>query len=246
MRDITKLAFQITKNKAKSQGITQDDLASKLGVSLPTVKRWYGGGTITLESLQKLVNEVGLTLTEVFSSLEESSSKTFHYSGEQEKFFSDNPDYLAYFDNLLRGQSPSQIQKKFALSEKRSVQYLSKLDKLKLIEWLPKNKIKLLVEGEPVWKAGGELAKKLRSDILRSFLEKEQKNESHFFLHDYLPEDRDEIARKIQELIEFAKRANSRAKFRTDNTKSAGLYISLQNFRWVIDKYLIDEGYPEV
>lgn len=238
MRDLNKQALQIVRNKAKSQGLTQSELATKLGVSLPTIKRWYGGGTITLESLQRLVAEVGLTLTEVFSSLEETASETFHYTEEQEHFFSENPDYLAYFDNLLRGQSPSQIQKKFHMSERKSVQYLGKLDKLKLIAWLPKNKVKLLVKGEPVWKTGGELAKKLRSDIFRSFIEREQRSDAHFFLHDYLPEDRDELARKIQELIEFAKRANSRAKFRTDSSKPAGLYLSLQNFRWEIDKYL--------
>lgn len=238
MIDINKQALLIVKNKAKSLGLTQNELARKLGVSLPTIKRWYGGGTITLESLKLLVNEVGLSLTEVFSSIEEATSETFHYTEEQEHFFSANPDYLAYFDNLLRGLSPSQIQKKFHIPEKKSLQYLSKLDKLKIIEWLPKNKVRLLVKGEPVWKVGGSLAVKLRNDIFKSFMESERRSDSHFFLHDYLPEDRDEVARKIQELIEFAKRANSRAKFRTDDAKPAGLYLSLQNFRWEMDKYL--------
>lgn len=241
MRDINKQALQIIKNKARSLALTQNELAIKLGVSLPTIKRWYGGGTITLESLQLLVNEVGLTLTEVFSSLEASSSETFQYTGEQENFFSENPDYLAYFDNLLRGFGPAQIQKKFRLSERKSVQYLSKLDKLQLIEWLPKNKVRLLVKGEPVWKDGGKLAATLRTDIFKRFIEKEQRSNTNFFLHDYLPEDRNQIARKIQELAEFAIRANSRAKFQIDNSKPVGLYLSLQNFRWDIDEYLTNQ-----
>lgn len=238
MIDINKQALQIVKNKAKSQGLTQNDLAKKLGVSLPTIKRWYAGGTITLESLKLLVNQVGLSLTEVFSSIEESALETFHYTDEQEYFFSTNPDYLAYFDNLLRGNTPSQIQKKFHLPEKKTVQYLSKLDKLKLIEWLPKNKVRLLVKGEPVWKVGGPLAVKLRNDIFKSFIESERKSETQFFLHDYLEEDRKEISRKIQDVVEFAKRANRRAKFNIDKAKPSGIYLSLQNFRWEVDKYL--------
>ena len=241
MSDINKQALQIIKNKAKSLGLTQSELATKLGVSLPTIKRWYGGGTITLESLQLVVNEVGLTLAEVFSSLEQSTAKTFHYTKEQERFLSEHPDYLAYFDNLLRGLNPSQIQKKFRMSERKSIQYLSKLDKLKLIEWLPKNKIKLLVNGEPTWRVGGELDARLRNDIFKNFIEKEQRSDAHFFLHDYLPEDRNEIARKIQELIEFAKRANSRAQFRIDDSQPVGFYVSLQSFRWDMDKYLIHD-----
>lgn len=239
MVDINKQALLIVKNKAKSQGITQNDLAIKLGVSLPTIKRWYGGGTITLESLKLLVNEVGLSLTEVFSSIEESTSESFQYTVEQESFFSAQPDYLAYFDNLLRGLSPLQIQKKFHISERKTVQYLSKLDKLELIEWLPKNKIRLLVKGEPIWKTNGPLAVKLRNDIFKSFIESEQKSKGHFFLHDYLDEDREEISRKIQDLIEFSKRANRRAKFRTEISRPSGLYISLQNFRWDVDNYLV-------
>jgi transcriptional regulator with XRE-family HTH domain len=241
MVDINKQALQIIKNKAKSQGLTQNDLAEKLGVSLPTIKRWYAGGTITLESLKLLVNQVGLSLTEVFSSIEESTLETFHYTEDQEYFFSTNPAYLAYFDNLLIGNTPSQIQKKFHMSEKKTVQYLSKLDKLKLIEWLPKNKVRFLVKGEPVWKSGGPLAVKLRNDIFKSFLENEKKSEAHFFLHDYLDEDRKELFRKIQDVVEFAKRANRRAKFSPDKAKPSGIYLSLQNFRWEVDKYLVED-----
>mgnify|MGYP001576660952 CR=1 FL=1 len=75
----------------------------------------------------------------------------------------------------------------------------------------------------------------------KSNTEAEQKADSHFFLHDYLSEDREEIMRKIKELIEFTKRANSRAKFKTDNSRASGLYISFQKFRWNIDKYLLEE-----
>ena len=238
MIDLNIQAMKIIKNKAKSLGLTQNELAKRLKVSLPTIKRWYGGGTITLESLHYLVAEVGLTLTEVFSSIENAASENFLYTEEQELFFSSHPDYLAYFDNILRGLSPIQIQKKFKITDKKTILYLSKLDKLKLIEWLPKNKINLLVKGEPIWKSDGSLAIKLRTDIFKSFIEAEKGLGSYFFLHDYLPEDREEITRKIHELLEFSKRANSRAKFQIDSSGPAGLYISLQHFRWNIDEYL--------
>lgn len=238
MIDLTKEAAAYLKNKAKSKGISQAQLAKKIEVSLPTIKRWFGGGTITIEVLQKLASEIGVSLTEVFSSIEESSTQSFHYTDEQEHFFSNNIEYLAFFDNLLRGYSPTHIQRKFKISENKIVSYLSKLDKLKLIQWLPKNKIKLMVSGEPIWKKDGLLSKKLRKDIFNAFIEIEEKSKSHFFLHDYSEEDRLELERKIGEVLDFAKRANGRAKSKVDVTKSAGLYISLQNFRWSLDKFL--------
>ena len=238
MKDLNIQAMKIIKNKAKSLGLTQNDLAIRINVSLPTIKRWYGGGTITLESLHTLVSEVGLTLTEVFSSIENAVSEYFHYTEEQELFFSTHLNYLAYFDNILRGLSPIQIQRKFKLTEKKNILYLSKLDKLKLIEWLPKNKVNLLVQGEPAWEANGLLATKQRNDIFKSFIDAQKESGTYFYLHDYLPEDSEMIKIKIEELLEFAKRANSRAKFHIDESSPSGLYISLQNFRWDIDRYL--------
>ena len=238
MSDLTKQAMGLIKNRAKSQGLTQQSLAQKLGVSLPTIKRWYSGGTMTLDALRKLSNEVGITLTEIFSSIEEGKAQQFNYTPEQELYFSENPSYLAFFDNLLRGHSPQQIQKKFNLSEKKVINFLGRLEKLKLIEWQPKNKARLLVQGEPVWKPGGPLATKMRSDIFQSFLRSENKSKSHFFLHDYLEEDIDQIKIKIEELIQYTKRANSRAKFKPSSAKPMACYLSLQNFRWELDGYL--------
>lgn len=238
MRDLSKEAAFFIKNKARAKGISQAQLAQSLNVSLPTIKRWFGGGTLTIQSLQQLSAEIGISLTEIFSSIEESSTQGFAYTNEQELFFSNSLEYLAFFDNLLRGHSPAKIQKKFKINDKKLVMYLSKLDKLKLIEWLPKNKVKLLVNGEPIWRKDGLLSKKLRNDIFKDFLDIEDKSKSHFYLHDYTDEDRVELERKITDLLDFARRANARAKSKIEVAKSAGIYLSLQNFRWSVDKFL--------
>ena len=49
-------------------------------------------------------------------------------------------EYLAFFDYLLKGHSSSKIQKKFTLENHRVEKILAKLEKLDLIEWLPKNR----------------------------------------------------------------------------------------------------------
>ena len=238
MRYLSNDVMKVVKRKAKSLGLTQTNLAKRLKVSLPTLKRWLAGGAISLDSLSLLVNEVGMTMTEVFSSVEALTTMSFQYSEEQEKFFSDHPQYLAYFDNLLRGLTPKQIQRKFVIDDRKTVSYLSKLDKLNLIMWLPNNEVRLLVEGEPVWNPKGPLARQLRKDIFESFIKSEKSKDVHFYLHDYSKEDREEILKKISELIEIAKQANRRARYHAEEAKPAGLYISFQDFRWNLDEYL--------
>lgn len=238
MSDLSKQAMMIIKNRAKAQGLTQQDFAKNLGVSLATMKRWYGGGTITLDILKDLCHEVGMTVSDVLSTVESQSTTKFSYTREQEDFFADEPSYLAFFDQLLRGYTPAQVQKKFQVSARRLTQMLSHLEKLKLLEWLPHNKVRLLVSGEPVWIAGGPLAGKLRQEIFQAFLESEVRSKSHFFLHDYLEDDLVTIKLKVEELIQMAQRAHSRAKYKPEAAKPMGFYLSLQDFRWSLDHYL--------
>lgn len=238
MSDLSKQAMTIIKNRAKAQGLTQQDFAKNLGVSLATIKRWYGGGTISLDILKDLCHEVGMTVSDVLSAVENQSTTKFSYTREQEEFFADEPSYLAFFDQLLRGYTPAQIQKKFQISARKLTQMLSQLEKLKLIEWLPHNKVRLLVAGEPVWLVGGPLAAKLRREIFQAFLESETKSKAHFFLHDYLDDDLLTIKLKIEELIQITQRAHSRAKYKPEVAKPMGFYLSLQDFRWNMDHYL--------
>lgn len=238
MKDLSTDVIDLVKARAKANGQTQADLAKRLRVSLPTIKRWYQGEFSTLGNLKLLCDEVGLTLTEVFEAAEKPRTLNFQYTIEQESFFADHPEYLAYFDLLLSGHSPANIQKTYSLEPKLATRILSKLEKLRLIDWLPSDKIKLLVTGEPVWRKNGPLSKKLSPENLRTFLQTADHSKTHFFLHDYLPEDADVLKSKIEDLIRFARTADKRAKRRNNEAKPHGFYISLQNFRWNLDEFL--------
>lgn len=238
MSDYSKEIVSIIKQRTRLNGLTQQDLATNLRVSLPTIKRWLAGEFVTIDNLKRLCEEVGLTLSEVFAMVESYSVPKFQYTLEQEGFFAEHPDYLAFFDNLLRGYTVNRIQKKFSLSQRKVELYLAKLDKLELIDWLPQNKSKLLISGEPVWRKDGALAKKLRKEIFNSFQARDDQSNSYFFLHDYLPEDAAAIQSRIEELIQFASRADKRSKARPEDARPKGLYISCQDFRWSLDEYL--------
>jgi len=115
---------------------------------------------------------------------------------------------------------------------------LSQLETLELIDWLPNNKAKLKVKGEPLWAPGGPLSKTFRNSILDSFIKGHDKRDTSFYLHDYLEEDLIKIRAKVDELFDFLSRSNKRAKISAENTKSYGVYFSSKEFRWNMDNFL--------
>lgn len=154
----------------KTKSITQDDFAIMLGISVPTIKRWLRGEGLLFRDLTKMLELLDLRLSEVSLIAEGNLNTQFNYSVTQEEALANTEGLLAFFDQLLKGRTPKQIAKSYKLSEKSLTFYLSKLDKIKLIQWLPQDKVKLLVSGEPSWIQNGLLSQKFKKQIIEEHL----------------------------------------------------------------------------
>ena len=230
--------IDVIKNKLKSRGVTQKMLADDLKVSLTTVKRWYSGRGINLSNLKSLSDYLELSLTDLFALIENKRPESFNYNIAQENALAKEPKVLAFFDYLVRGKSVNFIKKKFNISERELTKILLKLDKIQLIELHPENKIKLLNKGEPVWNDNGPLSQRFKKEILEHFLSSSDFSSSKFFLHDYNLEDALKIKNKMKELELLLKSSNQKAILNNLETKSFGVYFSLKEFSWNMDRYL--------
>lgn len=232
MEMIDKKLMLVIKQRAKSRGLTQADLAKELGVSLITIKRWYAGKNLRISNLQSLCTCLGLGLSELFSMVEEFKVESFSYTLEQERFLAAEPEHLALFDLLIGGSSINSLKKKFQLDDRSMTSMLLKLDKIKLIELHPGNKVRLLKKGEPSWNPDGPLVKKFRKQMIENFLGNHDKSSMTFFIHDYLPKDIEQIRLMKNELENFMQSANIRASYHPNETKSFGIYLSVKEFEW--------------
>jgi transcriptional regulator with XRE-family HTH domain len=240
--DFSKEIMSTIKKAASAKGYTQQSLALALNVSLPTLKRWLGGRGVSLEVLKRLADHVGLSISEIASMVENVSPTKFQYSDEQEEYFSHYPDCLAFFDYLLRGFVVSQIKRKFGLSLAQCERYLSKLEKLDLIDWLPRNRIVLRCDGEPEWKPHGPLAQRLRGVIFEDFMKASTVRSQAFLLHDFLPADQKVIQSKIEDVIDFASQCHRRAKASQEVSNPTGIFLAMKEFRWSLDQFLLQKS----
>lgn len=228
--------MEVVKSQAKRMGLTQAHLADRLGVSLPTIKRWYQGDFVTLANLKKICDEIGLTLADIFTDAEGSASRRFQYSLEQESYFADNVAVLAYFDLLLKGLTPREIERR--TGTRKSASYLAQLERLKLIKWLKADRVEILVKGEPAWRPNGPLAKTLTPKIKDAFFSSLDAKSSKFALHSYLPDDLERLKVKLAEVSDFASTANRRSQLNAEKAIPHGLYFAVSQFDWHLEKAL--------
>jgi len=203
----TEIICNQIKKKLKEKNITQSQFANLMQVSEPTIKRWLKGEGLLLKDLISMLNRLDLQLSDLASLAEGSMSTQFVYSIEHEKAFIQHQGLLAFFDLLIRGKTPTQIAKKFKLTKKSMIFYLSNLDKLKLIEWLPNNKAKILIQGEPNWIPKGPLSQKFRKEVITEFTNIYLNDRKNLKLGVYALSTStcDKINEKYQEIIEFAR-----------------------------------------
>lgn len=218
----------------RAQGLTQAALAQKLRVSLPTAKRWLRGDGLDLDGLDRLLEVVGLSLSEAAALAGEVPHRTFKYTGRQETFLAGNVLALAVLDELLQGATPSQAARTLGLGAAALQRVLRGLEGVDLLERHPGGRSKLLVRGEPVWKKDGPLALKFRRHATQALLAQAERFEDAKKLGIYrlLPEDVTRARVLLDDLRLHLRRSEARARARPAQARTHGCLTALAPFDW--------------
>lgn len=172
------------KERLKKRGLTYEDLAEHLEVSVPTVKRYLGPEEMTVSRLLQICEFVDLELEELAKVIEVGGLEEERFSDEQDKFLAKNPRYFAYFMRLCEGLSPAQIAEKHNLTQRSTDKYLIGLEKVDLIRVTGRMRVKPAFKRTPSLGRGAlakvyfenfiNTASRLFIDLIhQSFLKKE-------------------------------------------------------------------------
>ncbi len=149
----------ILKKALKVKGLTYEDLAVAMNVSLPTVKRMLTKEDLSLSRLFAICEIAGVSFGELSQLVDESvRAEENDFTVEQEEFFAKHPHYLSFLTELSMKKTPAEIQKERNLTARSLQMYLTKLEVLNLVKrkgerWLP------IHEVQPNWRRNGALAK---------------------------------------------------------------------------------------
>jgi transcriptional regulator with XRE-family HTH domain len=157
------------KQLLKERGISYAHVAKKLALSEATIKRLFSTQEFSLQRLDEICELAGVELTHVIERMHERTAPTIQLSVVQEQeIIADQKLFLLAWLLLNRWRF-ADIVTHYAFTEREALRHLIKLDRLKIIELQPGNKVRLLVSRHFTWRAGGPVQNYIHQKILSEF-----------------------------------------------------------------------------
>jgi len=173
----TAVLVDTLKRELRSRGITYAAVASHLGMSEASVKRMFARKEFTLSRLDRICELAALEFSELARLIASPDAVISQLSYEQEKEFVENHKLMLVALCTLNHWSFDDIVAAYELAPAECVKLLTRLDRLKFIELLPNNRIRLLVSRAFAWIPDGPIQRLFKEqfqvDFFRSHFEKE-------------------------------------------------------------------------
>ncbi|MEH6649111.1 MAG: helix-turn-helix transcriptional regulator [Motiliproteus sp.] len=170
-RPQTNALIATLKRQLKASGKTYQDIAVLLELSEASIKRLFRDGELSLPRLEKICDAIGLELAELIQLMAQQQLRLTELSREQEQQIVDDPQLLLVAICCVNGYQYQQILDQYQLESLPLIRQLAALDRLKIIELLPNNRIKLCIAANFNWLANGPIQNYFHSRIKEEFFQ---------------------------------------------------------------------------
>ncbi|MBN0987874.1 helix-turn-helix domain-containing protein [Amphritea pacifica] len=201
----TAALVQTLKKQLKAQGKTYLDVAQALDLSEASVKRLFSEQNFTLQRLETIAELAGLELTGLFRLMAQEQQRLTQLTREQEQEIASDLELLLVTVSVINGFSFSDIISHYDITEHECIQKLAKLDRLRIIELQPNNRIKLLIDPNFTWLANGPIQQFFQQKVEQDFFQSrfDKKHEKLIVLNGVLtPEANLAMQKKMERVAE--------------------------------------------
>ena len=145
------------KRSLKAKKVTYAHVARELKMSEASVKRMFASHHFTLERFEQVCQLVGLGLTQLAREVDSENNYISHLTLEQEREIVGNAKLFLVAVCALNHMTLEQILATYDVPKAECIQLLLKLDKIKFLELMPHNRIKLMVSPNFAWLPNGPI-----------------------------------------------------------------------------------------
>jgi DNA-binding Xre family transcriptional regulator len=220
------------KQALKSHRLTYAQIAQKLDMSEANIKRMFASKRFTLDRLEEICQLMQMELSDLFQLYEESRQQITQLTLEQEKELVNDDKLLLVAVSVRNRLSFDDIINNYQISETECIRYLAMLDKLKIIDLLPNNRIKLRINDDFRWLPNGPIDRFFEQQIKNQFLKSRFKGdlEQRLFLFGLLGESSTQvIMNKMQNLAkEFTDLHRQDAKLPLEKRHNIGFMLAMR------------------
>jgi hypothetical protein len=173
---------QALKGALKSAGLTYAEVAASLDLSESSVKRKFSRQDFSVVELDRICAQIGIEISELVKLMEEKQGRLQQLTPEQENEIAQDLAQLLVTVCVLNKWTFANILDFYSFSEPELITMMVKLDRLKLIELLPKNRIKLLIAPNFQWLPAGPIETVFLHAIQQDFFSARFEQEDHQFI----------------------------------------------------------------
>ena len=191
------------KKALKAHGKTYADVSRQLGLSEASVKRLFSQENLSLERLDRICHLLDMEISDLVQLMTEQQHKLQQLTVEQEQEITDDITLLVVAICALNKWTMGEIVAFYDITEGECFLKLARLDRLKLIDLLPNNRIKVRVAPNFSWRENGPIQAFFQEKLGQEFLSGRfsRDDECLIVLNGMLsPESNAEFQRKLKRL----------------------------------------------
>ena len=227
----------------KAQGKTYADVATALDLTEASVKRIFSQQNFSLARLDRVCQMLGMEFSDLVQLMNERRQKLQQLTWAQEEEITADVTLMLVAVCVLNRWTLEEILGYYRISKHECIRHLARLDRLKLIELLPKNRIRLLVAPNFSWIENGPIQQFFQKKIAQEFFHTRfnREDECLVVLNGMLSsQSNGEMQRKLRRLArEFDALNNDDAALDLEQRQGATLVLALRDWRYGLFKPII-------
>ena len=159
------------KRELKTRGMTYRDVADRLGLSESAIKHMFSTGNFSLRRLDDLCEVIALDLGELVSLSEAQEDRIERLPVEYEEEIVSDIKLLLITYCLVNHWTFDEIIDRYEISRAEGLNYLRRLDRMKIIEVLPGDKVRLLIANNFAWRRNGAMERFFTKRVQTDFFD---------------------------------------------------------------------------
>jgi DNA-binding Xre family transcriptional regulator len=165
----TEALIETLKRVLRVHGKTYADVARALDLSEASVKRLFSERSLSLQRLDRICALVELEISDVVQRMNEGVRRLTQLTETQEREIAADNTLLLVAVCVVNRWTLEDIVRHYVLTEHECIRYLARLDRLKVIELLPRNQIKLLIAPNFRWRTAGPIQRLFHARVEKEF-----------------------------------------------------------------------------
>lgn len=170
------------KKALKARNLTYEQVAVALDLSTASVKRLFSDQQLTLQRLEQILALLDLEISDLVQQMNCEKQRLDSLTEEQEFHITQDLVLLLVTVSVLNRWTLQDIVEYYELSEPECLKKLIQLDRLKIIELLPKNRIRLLVSPNFAWLPKGPIQQFFQNHIAQEYFKTQFEDDEEYLI----------------------------------------------------------------